>query len=445
MFDLISAVKQFFCVTLWQTQLESAGVFKRWFFNAIRVSYIVIRELAKGELNLRAMSLVFTTLLSLVPLIAVAFSVLKAFGAHNQIEPFLLNTLEPLGEKGPEIANSIIGFVENVKVGVLGSLGVTMLFYTIIALVQKIENAFNFVWRVSRARTFARRFTDYLSVVLIGPLLVFTALGLAASAMNAEVVQTLQAIEPFGTLILYVSKTIPYLMIIIAFTFLYMFIPNTRVNIKAAFLGATVAGVLWITIGKIFASFVASSSNYTAIYSSFAILFFFMIWLYLGWLILLTGTQVAFYLQHPKLVRLAGKSYELSPRLREQEGLALMVVIAKRFYLQQPALTQDELEDVTGLQSDALQKLLTIFQENGLIVEVNANKSAFQPAQDIAQISVKSILVCLRTAEESDLMAIRSRADAVVTSLLNQLDKSHDAVLNDVSLRDLIVDDVVHA
>jgi membrane protein len=154
---------------------------------------------------------------------------------------------------------------------------------------------------------------------------------------------------------------------------------------------------------------------------------------------------VAFYLQHPKLVRLAGKSYELSPRLREQEGLALMVVIAKRFYLQQPALTQDELEDVTGLQSDALQKLLTIFQENGLIVEVNANKSAFQPAQDIAQISVKSILVCLRTAEESDLMAIRSRADAVVTSLLNQLDKSHDAVLNDVSLRDLIVDDVVHA
>ena len=265
----------FFQITLWKEFSEQSHVAWRWLISSLRVSFIVVRELAKGELNLRAMSLVFTTLLSLVPLIAVAFSVLKAFGAHNQMEPFLLGVLEPLGPKGPEITNNIIGFVQNMKVGVLGSLGVGMLFYTIIALIQKIENAFNFVWRVKRARTFARRFTDYLSVVMIGPVLVVSAMGIAATVMNNDVVLSVQAIEPFGTLLLFMSKLIPYLMIILAFTFLYVFIPNTRVEVKAAFVGAVVAGILWVSVGKLFASFVASSSNYTAIYSSFAILFFF--------------------------------------------------------------------------------------------------------------------------------------------------------------------------
>ncbi|MBE0439358.1 MAG: YihY/virulence factor BrkB family protein [Gammaproteobacteria bacterium] len=445
MFDLITTLKNFFTVSLWHDLPENSHFIVRWLHNALRVSYIVIRELAKGELNLRAMSLVFTTLLSLVPLIAVAFSVLKAFGAHNQIEPFLLHALEPLGAKGPEIAGNIIGFVENVKVGVLGSLGVTMLFYTIIALVQKIENAFNFVWRVTRPRTFARRFTDYLSVVLIGPLLVFTALGLAASAMNADLVQSLQAIEPFGSLILIISKTIPYLMIIIAFTFLYMFIPNTRVEMLSALLGAAVAGVLWITIGKIFASFVASSSNYTAIYSSFAILFFFMIWLYLGWLILLTGSQVAFYLQHPKLVRLGGKNYVLSPRLREKEGLWLMTVIARQFYQQKPAMTIAELEQKTRLDDANLQRLLSILQEHHFIAEIAGDHIAFQPAQDIAMITVNAILDCLRSAEESDLIVDISTADASINSVMNKLETSQLEQLDGMTLRQLAIGENQHA
>lgn len=445
MFDLITTLKNFFAVTLWQDLPENSYFIVRWLHKVLRVSYIVIRELAKGELNLRAMSLVFTTLLSLVPLIAVAFSVLKAFGAHNQIEPFLLHALEPLGAKGPEITDNIIGFVENVKVGVLGSLGVTMLFYTIIALVQKIENAFNFVWRVTRPRTFARRFTDYLSVVLIGPLLVFTALGLAASAMNADFVQSLQAIEPFGSLILIASKTIPYFMIIFAFTFLYMFIPNTRVEMLSALLGAAVAGVLWITIGKIFASFVATSSNYTAIYSSFAILFFFMIWLYLGWLILLTGSQVAFYLQHPKLVRLGGKNYVLSPRLREKEGLWLMTVIAQQFYQQKPAMTIAELEEKTRLDDANLQRLLSILQEHHFIAEIAGDQIAFQPAQDIAMITVKSILDCLRSAEESDLIVDISTADDSINSLMNKLEKSQLELLNGMTLRQLAIGENEHA
>lgn len=437
MSHFLSKIQLFFQVTLWQELPDKSNLVMRWLSNTLRVSYIMVRELATGELNLRAMSLVFTTLLSLVPLIAVAFSVLKAFGVHNQIEPALLGMLEPLGSRGEEITASIIGFVQNVKVGVLGSLGVAMLFYTIIALVQKVENAFNFVWRVKRARTLARRFTDYLSVVMIGPLLIFTGLGIAATVLNHDLIQQMQAVEPFGTLLVLATKLVPYLMIILAFTFLYKFIPNTQVKLGPAMMGATVAGIMWVTSGSLFANFVASSTSYAAIYSSFAILFFFMIWLYLAWFILLTGSLVAFYLQHPKLVRLAGRPHLLSPRLREKEGLWLMTMIARRFCLHQRAYTLPELEEETTLDTSILQDLLMSLEQGGLLVELTGEDASYAPGRDISSIKVGMILQCLRTAEESELMKVKSLSDPIVNELLQRLAEAQDNVLSGLTLRDL--------
>ncbi|MDH5358893.1 MAG: YihY/virulence factor BrkB family protein, partial [Gammaproteobacteria bacterium] len=229
----------------------------------------------------------------------------------------------------------------------------------------------------------------------------------------------------------------PYVMIILAFTFLYKFIPNTQVALSPALIGATVAGVLWVTVGTIFASFVASSTNYTAIYSSFAILFFFMIWLYLAWLILLTGSQVAFYLQHPKLVSLGGREYRLSPRLREKEGLWLMTIIAKRFHHQQPALSVQALEQETALTSNLLQELLMTLEKGGLLVELTGDEPSYVPAQDISEIKVKQILDCLRTAEESEVVVATSNVDPVVDRLLQQLSDTQTSVLAELSLREL--------
>ena len=123
-----------------------------WGLRVLRVSYALIRDLREGQLTLRAMSLVYTTILSLVPLMAISFSILKGFGVHNQVEPVLLNLLAPLGDKGVEISERIVGFMDNVKVGVLGSLGFVLLFYTVVSLMQKIERAFNYVWQIKTER-----------------------------------------------------------------------------------------------------------------------------------------------------------------------------------------------------------------------------------------------------------------------------------------------------
>ena len=431
-------IKRFFNTTMWVDFSAESHVLWRGLVNTLRVSYIVIRELMKGELNLRAMSLVFTTLLSLVPLLAVAFSVLKAFGVHNQIEPALMSMLAPLDEKGAEITENIIAFVQNVKVGVLGGVGVAMLFYTIISLVKKVEDAFNFVWRVKRSRSFARRFTDYLSVIMIGPVLVFSALGVAATVLNGEMVQHIQAIEPFGTLILLVSKLMPYVMIILAFTFMYTFIPNTKVNFQAALIGAAVAGILWITLGSVFASFVASSNKYTAIYSSFAILFFFMIWLYLGWFILLIGSQVAFYLQHPKLISVSGQQRDLSARFKEQAGLKLMTVMAQQFQQATPALRLVDLERDTGLPGNTIEVLLEDFIVGGYVTATDSDGGTQQyvPAKDIANITVAELLHCLRTAEEGGIATIITNTPQVI-ALLEKINMAQQGALGSLTLREL--------
>jgi membrane protein len=166
-----------------------------------RFVYALARDLAEGQLTLRAMSLVYTTLLSLVPLLAFSFSVLKGFGVHRQVEPLLYEFLQPLGEKGAEITEQIIGFVDNVRGDVLGGIGLALLIYTVISMIQKVEDTFNYIWQVQKSRSLARRFSDYLSVILVGPVLMVTAMGLLATISSSAAMQAIAEVEPFGSLL----------------------------------------------------------------------------------------------------------------------------------------------------------------------------------------------------------------------------------------------------
>ena len=164
----------------------------RWQLHALRLVrtvLVLVRDLAFGQLTLRAMSLVYPTLLSIVALLALSFSLLKVFGVYSQIEPLLLNLLEPLGDKGVEVASRIAEFIENMNVGVLGALGLTLLLYTAISLMQKIEESLNFIWHIPHPRRLGERFSRYLSVLMVGPILVFSALGVTATVMNIDTVR----------------------------------------------------------------------------------------------------------------------------------------------------------------------------------------------------------------------------------------------------------------
>jgi membrane protein len=425
---------------VWRSR-ESMPGWKAWPIRAARMMVVLARDLSEGQLTLRAMSLVYTTLLSIVPLLALSFSVLKAFGVYNQVRPLLLTFLEPLGEKGVEITERIIQFIENMNVGVLGSVGLALLIYTAVSLVQKIEEAFNFIWHIAQPRRFGERFSRYLTMLLVGPILVFAALGITASVMSAEVVRGVLAIEPFGRVVYASGRLVPYVLVIGAFTFAYIFIPNARVRLGPALVGGIVGGILWQTAGWAFAEFAASTAKYTAIYSSLAILILFMIWIYLSWLILLFGASVAFYYGHPEYVTVLGGEPQLSNRIRERLALGAMSLIASRFVYGKPPLAALEISRLLNTPLNAVQYVLDILERNAL-VSINAgDPPAYLPARDVSLIPVRRLLDVVRAAGEKGYLSITELpVPRQVERVLAGLEAALGTSVEHLSVKDLVVE-----
>ncbi|VAW75142.1 Inner membrane protein YihY, formerly thought to be RNase BN [hydrothermal vent metagenome] len=424
---------------LWREDLRETGRIERGFIQFVRMLVVVLRQLLGGQLNLRAMSLVYTTLLSTVPLLAVSFSVLKGFGVHNQLEPILANVLEPLGPRGVEISTNVVGFVENIKVGVLGSLGLVFLLYTVVSLTQKIESSFNYVWQVDRLRGLAQRFSNYLSVIMIGPVLMFAAVGLTATVSSHVIVQNLMDMEPIGHVLVLAGKLIPYILVIITFTFIYIFIPNTRVKVMPALVGGTVAGVLWQTSGWIFAAFVATSPNYAAIYSGFAILMLLLIWLYLSWLILLLGAQVAFYVQYPQYLTREPVKLQLSNRLQERLALQLMYLIAEHHCTSKEPWTLEALVQYLGLPMQPVHKVLGLMVDKGFLSETGDDQPAYLPRRDIDTIRISQLYDVVRSSGENRLLTVETLPGEVqVEQFLLGVDKAAHVAMDGKTLKDLV-------
>ena len=366
---------------LWLSEPRSA--WGRRLLKPGRYALALLRDLLEGEIALRAMSLVYTTLLSLVPLLALAFSVLKAFGVHNSLEPILAQALEPLGDQASVISDNVIAFVDNIKVGVLGSIGIALLLYTSVSMISKIEASFNFIWKIKQERGFTQRFGEYLSVLLIGPVLVFSALGLTATVRSSTVVMTLAMYEPFGTTLLLITKLAPYVLIVGALTFIYSFIPNCRVHFKAAAAGGLFAGIAWESASIGFAKFVGGASSYSAIYSGFAIVIILLIWLYVSWLIVLYGCRLAFYIQNPR--HLVGDVVSVPPASRESEYLPLrvMMVAVRRFQAGQPPLPFAEIERQLATNAERLDQAVNLLVACGVLIETQPERRLL-PARDPA-------------------------------------------------------------
>ena len=400
------------------------------------------RSIREEGLDYRATSLAYTTLLTIVPGLAFVFALLKTFGVQKHLEPLLLGLLAPLGDKAAVLTDKMIDFITRINVGVLGFMGLLVLIHVSVSMLSKIETAFNHIWRVSQPRSLARRAGDYLSVIVLGPLLMFSAFGLTASMPGAATVRKLIAYEPLGTLFFVAGKLLSVLLVIAAFTFVYLYIPNTRVPWRAALLGGTVGALAWKLAGLLFAHFVATSASYHAIYSSLVIVILFMIWLDLSWLILLLGGQAAMYFQHPYYLVTFDRFEDLGSRTREGLGLSLMALIARRFIEGQSPWSCDALAERLSLPWVTVKEALSLLQAGGLIEEVNESGERFLPARDIDGIRVGEVLSVMRSgqtaggAQRDAAVGMLPEVNAILTQLEQQAAGSEQARL---SLRNLVV------
>jgi membrane protein len=391
MLSIFSKIDIFFEKSLWEIGNGSLGKFRNLLVVVLRLLHKVGQEFVNGEIPRRASSLVYTTLLTLVPVLAVSFSVLKAFGVHNMLTPIMRNFLSPLGEKGDEITFNIIGYVDRINVGLLGTIGLAVLIYTVMNTVEQIENSFNYLWQINEERSLLKRFRDYMGVLLAGPVLIVSALGITTSVTSNSIAQKIISIEPFGTALLLIGELLPYFLISVAFTLIYYLLPYTKVNFKSAFMGGVSAGILWQAGSWIFARFIVSSTQYSAIYSGFAIVLLFMIWLYYNWVILLTGAKISFYRQFPVLLRMRDDRLIYGEWYMQRLAVRVMYVIGYDYLQGQRRLTLPALMELLRIPKSVIQGIIGALERNRLILRIDPDKS-FVPARDIETITLGEIV-----------------------------------------------------
>ncbi len=405
----------------------------------LRYPYALIRDLARGDINLRAMGLVYTSLLSVIPLVAFALAILKMFGARHDLEPVLFEFFRPMGGAAAnELARQVVHFANRVSSGVAGWVGLAFLAYTLFGTIRKVEDSFNFVWHVDHPRGLGRRIGEYLTLLIGGPLLLGGFIGLMHTALDTAAVQEVARLRPLRYAAIAVA---PYAMVTVFFTGMYMLIPNTRVQWRPALTGALVAGVLWAAIGKLFTSFVMYSTRLQIVYAGFAFVVAGLLWSYFGWLILLAGAQLSFYLQNPMYLRLGLHELRLSCAQTEQLALRLMYYIGRAHLSGNAPCTANRLAAELGVPGIAVARAVATFEQAQLIVV--ADNEELVPARDIGQISVAEILDVARNQGSqhltpSQFLNPRTMIVPSVDKLLAILEDARRSRCGTLTLRDLV-------
>jgi membrane protein len=402
----------------------------------LRYPYAVVRDLSRGEINLRAMGLVYTTLLSLIPLLAFSFAILKLFGGHRDFEPIVYEFFRPVGgAAAAELTNRVMQFASRVSSGVVGSVGLALLAWTLIGTIKKVEDSFNFVWHVEQPRSFARRLAEYTTLIIAGPLLLVGFLGLTHAALSSAPVQEVVRLPLLRRLSGTGIALAPYAMVTAFFTALYMMIPNTRVQWRAALIGAVVGGVLWAAIGKMFTAFVVYSTRLTIVYAGFAFVVAALLWTYFGWLILLAGAQLSFYVQNPAYLRLGLQPLRLSSVELEQLALKLMYFVGRTHVGGGRLWSVNRLANELGLPGIAVAQMASALERAGLLIVTEDDELV--PARDIGGIGVNEILDIARN-QRSGHLAPRNAPVPPVDRVLAGLEEARRARCAELTLRTLV-------
>jgi membrane protein len=300
--------------------------------------------------------------------------------------------------------------------------------------VQKVEHSFNFLWHVERPRNFVRRFTGYTSVMILGPLLLAVALGLLGTAERSPIARSAVDIPMLGLIFSAVGSVLPYVIVTIVFTAMYTFIPNTRVEFRAALIGGVTSGIIWAVMGKLFTAFILYPSTLVAIYTGFAVVLITLVWVYLSWLILLIGAQLAFYVQFPQYLRHGQDTVELTGKDREQVGLSIMYLVGSDYAAGSAPWTAARLAAQLDVPSIALAPVLHSLEKGGFLLATE--HESFVPGRTPEGIRLADVLENVRTCPGGRL-AVAVRAIEPAVQAMSVVESALRECLQDRSLKDL--------
>lgn len=403
MFDALrrgwARVQRFIHRDLWDLgAYRSAAPSRQLLLRFLRTVYIVIESAGQESLRLRAAALTYTSLLSLVPALAVVFSIFTAFGGlrdmEAQVKSFLFDAVA--GGQRDTVLAYLDRFVSQTNAGSLGAVGFSFLFITVLSLLASIEQAFNDIWGVGRPRSWMARFQVYWPLLTLAPILLGASLSITATVQTSEVVQRLTRSAPSLN---WLARLGPFVLTSSFFMLLYKVMPHTKVGFRFAAIGGLFAGGLWVTAQKLYALYASNAISYATIYGSLAAVPLFIVWIYVSWLVVLVGASLTFAAQ-------SAQSYEpqRSVPAAEQERIALLlcVVVANRYLSGGGATTVQQLLDAVRVQPRQVRRIIERLAELGVLQEAllsEAEESGYLLGRPPGRLRVYDILSLVRRGE----------------------------------------------
>ena len=384
-------VRRHFSEGIWVRNTPNTPHLIRLWRGVNRLLYLVLFGFLRDQCIIRAAALTFTTILSIVPFLAVAFSISKGFGLQNT--EFIRALILKLTTGRVEVADKIIEYISRTNVQALGWVGVATLLFTVFSLVGTIEKAFNTIWHVTKGRSPWRKVADFFPVILICPIVLLVASSFNISLQQQDVVKGLLSVEAIGLLEAMFLKITPYILITLAFAFMYAFIPYTKVKFTGAVLGGFVSGVLWQMAQWFYINWQIGAAKYNAIYGSFAQLPLLLIWIYISWLIVLLGSEVSYAWQNINSFVKQRYFGEATPFERQKLAVLMMVVLAKRFHDGTPLPSVEELSDSFMAPATLVSDIFRLLQTAGYVVLTeNSEREVYAPARALDQVRVIDVI-----------------------------------------------------
>ena len=382
---------------IWRIREKDLPRPKSILLRTLRVMILSVRGVLSERVSLRASALTFYSLLSVVPVAAMIFGIAKGFGFEGALEGLLLKSL--VGQE--EIVKRIVDFahalLEDVKGGFIAGLGLLILFYAIIKILSHIENAFNEVWGIKKPRSLSRKITDYLSVMLIGPVLFFSSSTMTVfiSSSVQQIIEGTSVLKVVSPGISFLLKFLPYVSLWLLFSFVYIFIPNTKIKFSSGVLGGIIAGSLYHIFQFFYISLQIGVAKYNAIYGGFAALPLFFIWMQTGWLIVLFGAEIAFAHQNVETYEFEQECLTVSHAFKRLLSLRVMHLIIRNFWRGGKLCTSRRIAHELEIPIRLVNEILFELVASGLVSEVKADEGrgiAYEPARDPDSMTIKNVV-----------------------------------------------------
>ncbi|MBS3769348.1 MAG: YihY/virulence factor BrkB family protein [Bacteroidales bacterium] len=422
---MLEKINTFFNETLWGIRLNKITGRQRIWFRLLRTIALAIRGFREDKVGLRASALTVFTLLAVVPVVAMAFGIAKGFGLKEYLERQLLANFSGQEEVLDWIIQFANSFLEHTRGGLVAGIGLVILLWSILKVFSNIESSFNAIWHIHKSRSWLRKFSDYFSLILIAPILAIISSS-SAVFISTQIEQIASEIDLLGFIapvIFFLVRLIPFVLIWFLFTFLYMFMPNNKVNFRSALIGGIVAGTAFVIVQWLYIYFQIGVSRYNAIYGSFAALPLFIIWLQISWLIVLFGAEIAFSDQNMQQYEFESDVENISIYSKNILALLIMHLLVKNFMKAESPLNAEEISNQLKIPIRLVRKILYELVECKIVsesVSPNTKERAYQPGQDPDNLSIAYILEKLEHNGKDKILSIEGKAQEKIKSIVDE-------------------------